>query len=178
MKFRQITNYEINIKHTANGALILRVGCAEFAYSSPKEMLLNLAEFYADPKKLEKEYNEFMKQHSMVEEAPMPDRGYGNVLSSPTVEAREPVATEESLPDDAPEEKLPDDEEAPRLATNRFNLAPEDGEADADEVSEEEIVELELGDLEQMLEEEGLNAEELPEIEFDFEDGPEEEKKQ
>ena len=58
LEIKVVSGYNINIRHTANGGCIVKVGCCEAAFSTPEEMLQALAEFYDDPKKIEKEYNE------------------------------------------------------------------------------------------------------------------------
>ena len=156
MKFGQLSKYEITITPTMNNALIVRVGCASFAFTSPKEMLLSLAEFYADPEKAEKEYHQFNSDCGY----PIPDgprnveaRGYGGTIR----EERRRPQTEEVMPDNEAKEQ---EEEAPRVGSQRlvprhnFNLES-DREAEL-----EETVELELGDLEELLEEESFKEQE------------------
>jgi hypothetical protein len=58
MEFKKLTNNEIRIRHTANGGLIVKVGCAELAFSGYKMMLEAMEEFYKDPHAMEKEYND------------------------------------------------------------------------------------------------------------------------
>ena len=58
MEFKRISNYEINIRHTANGGIITKVGCAEFSFSNPDDFLKALTEYYENPDLFEKQYNE------------------------------------------------------------------------------------------------------------------------
>lgn len=154
MKFEQMMNYDIRIRHTANNAIIVKVGCAEFAYTSPKEMLLAIADFYANPEKVEKEYHEFMNSNGgVVERGPYPDEDCGNTLARPTITGRgiglNPLG-EQPRPEPDDHEEVKDEEAAPRLGSPRFNFNLNDD--DMEQTSEEEIVELQLGDLEEILE--------------------------
>jgi len=171
MDFRQLAKHDINIKHTVNNGIIVRVGCAELAFTSPKDMLLKLADFYADPEKAEKEFIEFSQFPQEVESAG-PDPGRGNTLAQPmgrgpTVTSREPT-----LSVHGPDNETTDEEEAPSLVNphHNFNLAEESPEEDM-----EEIVELNLGDLESILEED-MN-DDLPEIDFDLDDDKSDQKR-
>ena len=58
MEFKRIANYDIKIRHTANGGIIAKVGCAEFSFSNPDDFLKALTEYYENPDLFEKQYNE------------------------------------------------------------------------------------------------------------------------
>jgi len=132
MDFERIVPYDIRIEHTSNRGMVVHVGCAMMVYTSPKQMLLDLAEYYADPKGVEKKYQECMNNSNpqAVESAPRPDSGYGNTLAggagrtlrAPTVSATMVDGSqEEEKMDEAPEE------EAPRLVP-RQNVVNTDAE--------------------------------------------------
>ena len=56
-EFKRASTHNINIRHTANGGCIIKVGCCEAAFTTPDEMLETLADYYKDPDRMEKEYN-------------------------------------------------------------------------------------------------------------------------
>lgn len=56
-EFKRASKHGINIRHTANGGCIIKVGCCEAAFTTPDEMLETLADYYKDPEGMEKEYN-------------------------------------------------------------------------------------------------------------------------
>jgi len=60
MEFKRASNHDINISHTVNGGMIVKVGCAVLTFSSPEDMMVAMGQFYADPEAMEKEYNSVM----------------------------------------------------------------------------------------------------------------------
>lgn len=105
MEFNKISNYDINLRHTINGGIIVKVGCAELSFTSPEDMMDVMKQYYEDPKGMEKLYNhsganEDVPQAvetggSYHEARPEPRAGMGtaggNTLSrGPRVEATEP----------------------------------------------------------------------------------------
>ena len=58
MKFEKISPYDILIRHTSNGGCVVQVGCGEFAFSNPVEMMEAMSEFYKNPQEMIKHYNE------------------------------------------------------------------------------------------------------------------------
>jgi hypothetical protein len=68
VEFKRISYHNINIRHTANGGCIVKVGCGEFSFSKPEDMLEALTQYFDDPKKMEKEYN--YVNGPQVEESP------------------------------------------------------------------------------------------------------------
>lgn len=57
MEFKKASSYDINITHTINGGIIVKVGCATLCFSNAKDMMVAMEQFYADPQGIEKEYN-------------------------------------------------------------------------------------------------------------------------
>ena len=57
MNFKKISKYDIRIRHTSNGGMIVKVGCAEFSFSNPEDMMDVMKQYYENPDKMEKEYN-------------------------------------------------------------------------------------------------------------------------
>lgn len=57
MEFKKASNYDINITHTINGGIIVKVGCATLCFSSPEDMVDVMKQYYEDPEGMEKLYN-------------------------------------------------------------------------------------------------------------------------
>lgn len=68
MKFEKISKYDINIRHTSNGGVIVRIGCAELSFSSPEDMMDVMKQYYENPQEMEKRYIDSDASHP-VEEA-------------------------------------------------------------------------------------------------------------
>lgn len=101
MEFKKISDYDIHIRHTINGGVIVKVGCAELSFSSPEDMMDIMKQYYADPKGMEKEYNsnvglqEVETSHNVNEERQPESRAIGHggsatgrALRGPNTEAR------------------------------------------------------------------------------------------
>jgi hypothetical protein len=71
MNFEKISPYDIIIRHTSNGGCIVQVGCGEFSFSSPEDMLDVMKQFYENPQEMIKNYNE-ANSDNMTQ----PDPGY------------------------------------------------------------------------------------------------------
>ena len=56
-EFKKASKYDIHIKHTANGGMIVQVGCAEVSFSNWGDMLDAMRDYYSNPERMEKEYN-------------------------------------------------------------------------------------------------------------------------
>ncbi len=85
MEFKRISNYDINITHTANGGMIVRVGCATLSFSNPEDMMDIMKQYYENPDGMEKQYNNASSQ-----DVPQPD--YCSEESSVGEVRRGPVA--------------------------------------------------------------------------------------
>jgi hypothetical protein len=58
MEFKRISKYDIHIRHTVNGGIIVKVGCAELSFSSPEHMLEIMKQYYENPLEIMKQYYE------------------------------------------------------------------------------------------------------------------------
>ena len=142
MKFKNLIPYDIRIEHTANNAIIVVIGCAKFAFTSPKDMLLALANYYANPDTLEKEYNEFMitrGPQNVPDSTPEPT--YGLHGAGRTASLR----TEESIVDE------PDVEEAPILRHRAPSVSVEIQDETTIDLEDEVVLELNESDLEEII---------------------------
>ena len=79
MEFKKLSNYDINITHTANGGAILRIGCAEFGFSDHLDMLNALKDYYDNPEEMEKQYNETVQKYFVQPVPTEPGYHDGNV---------------------------------------------------------------------------------------------------
>lgn len=112
MEFKRISNYNINIRHTINGGVIVKVGCAELSFSSPADMMDVMEQYYEDPEGMERLYNDSGANEDVPQEVessgpeerrsststgPLTEAGSGgNTLArSPRGPRSNPVATEE-----------------------------------------------------------------------------------
>ena len=57
MEFKRVSRYDINITHTVNGGMIVKVGCAVLTFSNPEEMMDVMRQYYENPDEMEKLYN-------------------------------------------------------------------------------------------------------------------------
>jgi hypothetical protein len=62
VNFKKISNHSIRIRHTINGGMIVKVGCAELIFNNYIVMLEAMREFYDDPQKMESAYNKAMSE--------------------------------------------------------------------------------------------------------------------
>lgn len=60
MTFKKLFPGHIHINPTANGMIIVRVGCAELAFNTIEEVTGALLAYANDPEGMEKEYNKSM----------------------------------------------------------------------------------------------------------------------
>ena len=67
MKFEKISKYDINIRHTVNGGVIVRVGCAELSFSNPEDMIDVMKQYYENPQEMEKKYIQSNASHPVQE---------------------------------------------------------------------------------------------------------------
>ncbi len=72
MEFGQISKHNIRIRHTVNGGIIAKVGCAELSFSNPKDMMDLMKQYYEDPEGMEKKYNASIGTTDAEAEAPTP----------------------------------------------------------------------------------------------------------
>jgi hypothetical protein len=68
MNFEKISKYDIKIRHTVNGGVIVKVGCAELSFSNPEDMMDVMKQYYENPQEMEKLFNKSNASHP-VEEA-------------------------------------------------------------------------------------------------------------
>ena len=57
MEFKRVSKYDINITHTVNGGMIVKVGCAVLTFSNPEDMMDVMKQYYENPDEMEKLYN-------------------------------------------------------------------------------------------------------------------------
>lgn len=73
MNFKKAIPYDIAIRPTPNGGFLVEVGCVKLAYSSAREMVLDLEEYLDDPEKVEIRYNMDIKALGRVHIRTIPD---------------------------------------------------------------------------------------------------------
>jgi len=67
MKFKKSIPYEITITPTPNEGFILKVGCVTVVYAGWTNLIQDLTEYFAEPEKVEKQYNEDIQSLSRVQ---------------------------------------------------------------------------------------------------------------
>jgi len=67
IQFKKISEYDINIEHTINSGILVRVGCCKVVFNNSNEMLSALEDYYRDPDAIEKIYNNLNKTARQVE---------------------------------------------------------------------------------------------------------------
>lgn len=75
IKFKTASKYDIHIKHTVNGGMIVRIGCATLAFDNYKPMMKAMEEYYENPEGVEKVYNDAIGPPNRVESVDAPDIG-------------------------------------------------------------------------------------------------------
>lgn len=76
MEFKRMSKYDINITHTANGGMIVRVGCATLSFSNPEDMMDAMKQYYENPDGMEKQFNVISSQ-----DVPQPVADYAEETS-------------------------------------------------------------------------------------------------
>ena len=69
MEFKRVSKYDINITHTVNGGMIVKVGCAVLTFSNPEDMMDVMKQYYENPDEMEKLYNKANCDVTYAEEA-------------------------------------------------------------------------------------------------------------
>ena len=57
MNFKKALQHEIKIKASDNNGYIVTIGCGEYVYSNPNDLIKDLKEYLKDPEKMEKKYH-------------------------------------------------------------------------------------------------------------------------
>ncbi len=83
MELKRISDHRITIRHTINGGIIAKIGCAELSFSSPEDMMDVMKQYYEDPKGMEKKYNEVMG-NDVTDEPPQPHEHEEGTTDAPS----------------------------------------------------------------------------------------------
>lgn len=67
MKFKKSIPYNILIRPTPNQGFIVEVGCVKVVYAGWTNLIQDLTEYFAEPEKVEKQYNKDIQNLSRVQ---------------------------------------------------------------------------------------------------------------
>ena len=95
MNFKKISKYDIRIRHTSNEGMIVKVGCAEFSFSNPEDMMDVMKQYYENPDEMEKEYNKVS-----IQDTPMPEETCGESMLDEARETQRPQTRSLSFHDE------------------------------------------------------------------------------
>ncbi len=105
MDFKRLSPYEINIRHTGNNGIIVRIGCGEFCFSNPDDMTNALIEYYENPVEMERKYNSAQADTIVVSGGGSAAHSGLNLSETP------PDRIRPSLPDNDRTRPLPDNDQ-------------------------------------------------------------------